>query len=117
MGNGMNPLAQFAASNRRWHSSIRSFAMNRYDPRTPRTLAGLAAAAITTATFAIAVVMPATSLPRTGTDDIATRVTTEQCVAAADNTITAMYVVAVRHPHVHAMPIAQSRGTAHDAQG
>jgi hypothetical protein len=89
--------------------------MNRYDPRTPRTLAGLAAAAITTATLAIAVVLPATSLPLAGPDDIATHVASEQCVAAVDNTITAMSVVAERH--APATPIAQSRSAARDAQG
>jgi hypothetical protein len=89
--------------------------MNRYDPRTPRTLAGIAAAAITTATLAIAVALPAASRTAAAPEDIATRVTSEQCVAAADNTITAMNVVAERRPH--ATPLAQSRSAARDAQG
>ena len=88
--------------------------MNRYDPRTPRTFAGFAAAAITVATLALTVVLPAASRPATA-DDIATRVTSEQCVVAGDNAITAMNVVAERR--ARATPLAQSRGTPRDAQG
>ena len=89
--------------------------MNRYDPRTPRTFAGFAAAAITVATLALTVVLPAASRPAATADDIATRVTSEQCVVAGDNAITAMNVVAERR--ARATPLAQSRGTPHDAQG
>jgi hypothetical protein len=88
--------------------------MNRYDPRTPRALAGLAAAAITSATLALAVVLPATSLPIATPEDIATRVTSEQCIAPTDSAITEMSVLAERHPH--AMPLAESRAAVPGTQ-
>ena len=83
--------------------------MNRYDPRTPRTLAGLAAVAITAATIALAVVMPAFAVPDGAIDDLATRVATEQ---KRDQTVTSIDVVAERRPH--GAPVAQTgpaRGT------
>ena len=88
--------------------------MNRYDPRTPRTFAGFAAAAITVATLALTVVLPAASRPAATADDIATRVTSEQCIAPTDSAITEMSVLAERHPH--AMPLAESRAAVPGTQ-
>ena len=83
--------------------------MNRYDPRTPRTLLGLLAAAICTATLAVAVVLPAETKPASFDDDIVTRVTSE-CTGEAGRVVS-IDVVAARaatmaqsHPAVR--PIA-----------
>jgi hypothetical protein len=83
--------------------------MNRYDPRPPRALFGLAAAAITAATLAIAVVIPATQTPQPTYEDVATRVANERSVEQ-NGTITAIDVVGARR--AQATPIAQSRPTA-----
>jgi hypothetical protein len=83
--------------------------MNRYEPRPPRALFGLAAAAITVATLAIAVVLPAAHTPQPTDEDVATRVASERCLEQ-DGTITAIDVVGARR--AHAAPIAQSRAPA-----
>jgi len=83
--------------------------MNRYDPRTPRAWFGLAAAAICTATLALAVVMPATQRVEPTYEDVATRVASERCLDRG-GTITAIDVVGERG--AHATPIAQSRPLA-----
>lgn len=80
--------------------------MNRYDPRTPRTLFGVAAVAISVGTLALAVVMPATGVQKTAPGDVETRVAIERCLADG-GTITSMDVVAERH--LHRAPIAQTR--------
>jgi hypothetical protein len=80
--------------------------MNRYDPRTPRAWFALAAAAITTATLAVAVVMPATQRIEPTYDDVATRVASERRLDQGD-TVTAIDVVGERR--AHATPLAQSR--------
>ena len=82
--------------------------MNRYDPRTPRAWFAVAAAAITTATLALAVVMPATQRIEP-TYDVATRVASERRLDQG-GTITAIDVVGARR--AHATPIAQSQPAA-----
>ena len=83
--------------------------MNRYDPRTPRAWFGLAAAAISIATLALAVVMPATQRVEPTYEDVATRVASERCLDQY-GTVTAIDVVGERR--AHATPIAQSRPAA-----
>ena len=83
--------------------------MNRYDPRPPRALFGLAAAAITAVTLALAVVMPAGQAPQAAYDDVATRVANERCVDQG-GAVTAIDVVGERH--AHATPVAQAQRTA-----
>jgi hypothetical protein len=83
--------------------------MKRYDPRTPRAWFALAAAAITTATLAVAVVMPATQRIEPTYDDVATRVASERRLDQG-GTITAIDVVGARR--AHATPIAQSQPAA-----
>lgn len=81
--------------------------MNRYDPRTPRTLFGFAAIALTAATLAISVSLPARIENAPAADDLPTQVASERCLPDGDTVITAIDVVAVRTPH--AASIAQSR--------
>jgi hypothetical protein len=108
----MNPVRREDASNRR----VRTIdptepQMNRYDPRTPRTLFAVAAVAMTAATLAISVLAPA-GVERPATqDDLLTRVESETCAPAGNMLVTAIDVVAVRAPHV--APVAQSHGAEH----
>lgn len=81
--------------------------MNRYDPRTPRALFGFAAIALTAATLAVSISLPARIEHAPDASDIATRVTSESCVPADDTIVTAIDVVAVRSPRITS--IAQSR--------
>ena len=81
--------------------------MNRYDPRTPRTLIGFVAVAMAAATLAISVLAPA-GMDYVAKDvDVLTQV--EDTTCTADGAVTAMNVVAVRG--VHAVPIVQSRAS------
>lgn len=90
--------------------------MNRYDPRTPRTLAGLAAVTLTAATLAISVFAPASKEYDPVQAVVLTSTASERCAPAADGVVTAIDVVAVRGTHV--APVAQSRGAArNDLQG
>jgi hypothetical protein len=82
--------------------------MNRYDPRTPRTLIGFAAAAMAAATLAIAVLAPAGMEYVANDVDVLTQI--EDTTCTGDGAVAAMSVVAVRG--VHAVPIVQSRATA-----
>jgi hypothetical protein len=105
----MNPVRREDASNRR----VRTIdptepQMNRYDPRTPRTLFAFAAVAMTAATLAISVLAPAGIERAAAQDDLLTRVESETCSPAAKMVVTAIDVVAVRAAHV--APVAQSRG-------
>lgn len=107
----MNPVRREDASNRR----VRTIdnmepQMNRYDPRTPRTLFAVAAVAMTAATLAISVLAPA-GIERPATQgDLVTRVESETCAPAGNMLVTAIDVVAIRAPHV--APVAQSHGAA-----
>ena len=84
--------------------------MNRYDPRTPRTLFAFAAVAMTAATLVISVLAPA-GIERAATQgDLLTRVESETCAPAGNLLVTAIDVVARRTPH--AAPVAQSHGAA-----
>ena len=83
--------------------------MKRSDPRTPRAWFAVAAAAITTATLALAVVMPATQRIEPTYDDVATREASERRLGQS-GTITAIDVVGARR--AHATPIAQSQPAA-----
>jgi hypothetical protein len=90
--------------------------MNRYDPRTPRTLAGLAAVMLTGATLAVSVFAPASVEHDALHADVNASTVTERCVPAGGGIVTAIDVVAVRAAHV--APVAQTRGSArHDLQG
>jgi hypothetical protein len=84
--------------------------MNRYDPRTPRALIGLAAAAMATATFAISILLPAATDYVTQDADVITQ--TQVATCASDGVVTAIDVIAVRSAHV--VPIVQSRAAAKD---
>jgi hypothetical protein len=90
--------------------------MNRYDPRTPRTLFGFAAVALSAATLALAVIAPVTAAPGTADVDMLTRVESESCVPADRSIITAIDVVAERHapvaPSLPPATMAQSREAA-----
>jgi hypothetical protein len=55
----MNPSARFAASNRRIRTNDWESTMKRYQPGTPRALGAAAAALMTVATLAVAVIVPA----------------------------------------------------------
>jgi hypothetical protein len=104
----MNPDRATHASNRCVaRSIIRSRKMNRYDPRTPRTLIGFAAVAMAAATLAIAVLAPAGMDYVTKDIDVLTQV--EDTTCTADGVITSMNVVAVRS--AHAVPVVQSRAS------
>jgi hypothetical protein len=102
----VNPKRARRASNRRCHEKNRSKTMNRYDPRTPRTLMGVVATVISAATLALAVVMPATGEQKTAPGDVESRVASERCLADG-GTITSMDVVAARH--AKSGPLAQAR--------
>ncbi|HET8877315.1 MAG TPA: hypothetical protein VFO53_13365 [Casimicrobiaceae bacterium] len=84
--------------------------MNRYDPRTPRTLFAVAAVAMTAATLAISVLAPAGVERPAPQDDLLTRVESETCAPVGNMLVTAIDVVAIRAPHV--APVAQSHGAA-----
>lgn len=86
--------------------------MNRYAPRTPRMLFGLAAVTLTTATLAITVLAPAAIEYDATQADVLTHTARESCVPARDGVVTAIDVVAVRGTHV--APVAQSHGSARD---
>ena len=80
--------------------------MNRYEPRTPRLLAGLAAAAMTAATLAVTVMAPA-ALDMQGDDTAAIAAGGEDHVYAnAGPVTTSIDVVAYRGKRT---PIIQSR--------
>ena len=79
--------------------------MNRYDPRTPRTLFAFAAVAMTAATLAVSVLAPARVEPP-AQGDLVTYVASESCAPANNVLVTAIDVVAVRAPHT--APVAQS---------
>ena len=87
----MNPVRREDASNRR----VRTIdnmepQMNRYDPRTPRTLFAVAAVAMTAATLAISVLAPA-GIERPATQgDLVTRVESETCAPAGNMLVTAI---------------------------
>jgi hypothetical protein len=105
----VNPVRREDASNRR----VRTIdnmepQMNRYDPRTPRTLFAFAAVAMTGITLAISVLAPA-GIERPATQgDLLTRVESEICAPSGGTLVTAIDVVAIRAPQV--APVAQSRG-------
>ena len=104
----MNPKRGHRASNR----SIRIIdnpepLMNRYDPRTPRALFGVAAIALTVATLAIAISVPARIERAPAAEDLLTQVASERCVADSDTLITGIDVVAARTPREAS--VAQSR--------
>ena len=88
--------------------------MNRYEPHTPRALFGFAAVAMTAATLAISIFVPA-SLGRdtAAATDLLTRVESERYVPADKAIVTGIDVIAVRHvPAVAPVaPVAQSRDT------
>jgi hypothetical protein len=81
--------------------------MNRYDPRTPRALFAGAAIALTFATLAIAISVPARIERAPAAADLLTQVASERCVPDSDTVITGIDVVAVRTPR--AASIAQTR--------
>lgn len=83
--------------------------MNRYAPRTPRMLLGLAAVALTAATLAISVLAPAAMDRDASQNDVVTATVGERCVPARDGIVTAIDVVAVRGEAV--APVAQSHGS------
>jgi hypothetical protein len=105
----VNPSRGEDASNRR----VRTIdnmepQMNRYDPRTPRTLFAVAAVAMTAATLAVSVLAPA-GIERPATQgDLLTRVESETRAPAGNMLVTAIDVVAIRAPRV--APVAQSHG-------
>ncbi|HLX29914.1 MAG TPA: hypothetical protein VKV24_15645 [Casimicrobiaceae bacterium] len=79
--------------------------MNAYEPRTPRTLLGFAAIAMTAGTLALSVLWPAESPQATAQQDLATRIESERCVPDSGTLVSGIDVVAVRSTHV--APIAQ----------
>jgi len=108
----VNPARRSTASNRRVRTlDNMELPMNRYDPRTPRALFGFAAVALTLATLAISILVPAGLEHDAATPgDVATRVESERSIAAGDAIVTTIDVVAVRHaPIVPVQPVAQSR--------
>ena len=85
--------------------------MNRYEPRTPRALFGFVAVAMTAATLALSVFVPArVQSDASEPTDLLTRVESEHYVPADNTIVTGIDVIAVRHaPAVAPAPVAQSR--------
>lgn len=81
--------------------------MNRYEPRTPRLFAGLAAAALTLATLAVTVMAPA-SLDAQGGSAVIAAGGEDHVYANAGPVTTSIDVVAYRGKRT---PIIQSRAT------
>jgi hypothetical protein len=82
--------------------------MNRYDPRTPRALFGFAAIALTAATLALSVSVPARIEHAPPAVDLSTRVANERYVPDGGSVVTSIDVVAVRGSRTAS--IAQSPG-------
>jgi hypothetical protein len=105
----MNPNPQPSASNRTATHRQPENAMNRYQPRTPRIFAGLAAAALTAATLALTVMAPA-ALDARGDDMAVVAAGGEDHVYANTGPVTtSIDVVAYRGQRTR---IIQSRASA-----
>ena len=83
--------------------------MNRYQPRTPRLFAGLAAAALTVATLAVTVMAPATLDTRSDDTAVIAAGGEDHAYANAGPVTTSIDVVAYRGKRT---PIIQSRASA-----
>jgi hypothetical protein len=104
----MNPNRQSNASNPGTARTQPENAMNRYEPRTPRLFAGLAAAALTVATLAVTVMAPAALDARTGDAATIAAGGEDHVYANAGPVTTSIEVVAYRGKRT---PIIQSRAT------
>jgi len=87
--------------------------MNRYDPRTPRTLISFAAIAMAAATLAICVLAPAQMDYVANDVDVLTRI--EDTTCTGDGNVTSMNVVAIRG--THAVPVIRASPASYRISG
>jgi hypothetical protein len=91
------------------HTETEENAMNRYQPATPRAIAALAAAFMTVATLAVAILAPA-SMDSTARDVIVASTAVEQPAHATEGEITTSIDVVARRTTT-IVPVVSTRTT------